>query len=222
MNNPLALFQNLRQMYLRYINSPFALRYDELSREREQMLDRDGFIWREPLIEPVPAYRKCGQDFRRMLHGLVDANWGAAAAEEVADFIYCGTFPADQEPYAHQREVFVESVLNGRDVIVTTGTGSGKTECFLLPVVAAVVRESATWGAPAARPADWDWWDRRHRRIQGRANRYGGRVQQRGHENPATRPAAVRALLLYPLNALVPRRLFWAGAKPVSCCDRIN
>jgi len=207
MNNPLALFQNLRQMYLRYINSPFALRYDELSREREQMLDRDGFIWREPLIEPVPAYRKCGQDFRGMLHGLVDASWGAAAADEVADFIHCGTFPANQEPYAHQREVFLESVLNGRDVIVTTGTGSGKTECFLLPVIAALVRESATWGVPAARPANWDWWDTRHRRIQGRANRYGGRVQQRGHENVVTRPAAVRALLLYPLNALVEDQL---------------
>ena len=55
MNNPIALFQNLREMYLRYINSPFNLRYDDLSRERKEMLDRDGFLWREPLIERGPA-----------------------------------------------------------------------------------------------------------------------------------------------------------------------
>ena len=51
-------------------------------------------------------------------------------------------------------------------MVVTTGTGSGKTECFLLPVIEALVRESADWKGP-------------------------------------DRPTAVRALILYPLNALV-------------------
>ena len=207
MNNPIGLFQNLRQMYLRYVNSPFALRYDDLSRDRERMLDRDGFIWREPLIEPVPAYRKCGQSFREMAHSLLDNSWGASASDSLADFVHCGIFPANQEPYAHQKEVFEQSVGNGRDVIVTTGTGSGKTECFLLPVMAALLRESQAWGRQAARPANWDWWDNRHRQIQGRGNRYPGRVPQRGHEDGSTRRPAVRALLLYPLNALVEDQL---------------
>src|SRR5262249_476804 len=60
----------------------------------------------------------------------------------------------------------LEAVLKQRrHLVVTTGTGSGKTECFLLPLVATLLHESATW--------------------------------------PRTgRPRAVRALLLYPLNAL--------------------
>ena len=87
---------------------------------------------------------------------------------------------------------------------MTTGTGSGKTECFLVPVLAELMRESAQWTVPGLRPPTWDWWDDRHRTMQGQNPRYAQRVSQRGHE---TRPAAIRALLLYPLNALVEDQL---------------
>jgi hypothetical protein len=54
MKNPLALFRNLRDLYLRYLDSPFDLRHPDLSRERRDLLDRDGRLWREPLFEPAP------------------------------------------------------------------------------------------------------------------------------------------------------------------------
>ncbi len=205
MNNPVALFENLKQMYLRYINSPFDLRYEDLSRERGEMLDRDGFLWREPLIEPVPAYRTCGHDFRTVAHELLDRPWGASAVDELADFLECGfSRHMLNDPYQHQREAFEESVTNGRDVVITTGTGSGKTECFLLPIVAALVRESAAWGAPTSRPTNWDWWN--HSTMRGNTRNWQPRIPQRSHE-AAARPAAVRALVLYPLNALVEDQL---------------
>jgi ATP-dependent helicase YprA (DUF1998 family) len=207
MNNPLALFRNLRDLYLRYLDSPFDLRYRDLVRERRALLDRDGYLWREPLIEPVPAYPQCGQDFRGMAHGLLDASWGAPRVDELADFIACGSFRADIQPYEHQQHVFEQSVVHGRDVVVTTGTGSGKTECFLLPLITALVRESAAWGEPGTRDAQWDWWSERHRYFQGKNVRYAQRVPQRACEDSISRPSAIRALLLYPLNALVEDQL---------------
>jgi len=208
MNNPLSLFRNLRDLYLRYLDSPFDLRYSDLVRERRALLDRDGYLWREPLIEPVPAYPLCGRDFRGMAHDLLDPSWGDQVTDELADFVACGAFRADLQPYEHQRRAFEQSVLHRRDVVVTTGTGSGKTECFLLPLIAALVRESASWGAPGARDAHWDWWNHYTppRRVGGRGTPEP-RIPQRAHENPAARPAAVRALLLYPLNALVEDQL---------------
>lgn len=206
MNNPISLFHNLRRMYLRYINSPFDLRYEGLSREREELLDRDGVLWRLPLIEPVPAYRTCGHNFRTVAHGLLDRSWGASAVDEFAEFVECG-FSRDMldDPYLHQRKAFEESAVNGRDVVITTGTGSGKTECFLLPIVAALVRESAAWGAPGPRPTNWDWWN--HYTMRGNTRNWQPRIPQRSHEAPAARPAAIRALVLYPLNALVEDQL---------------
>jgi DEAD/DEAH box helicase domain-containing protein len=202
MSNPVRLFENLREMYLRYLESPFDLRYQDITLERRQLLDQDGRIYRRPLIEPVPAYRPSGQSFAQAASALLSATWPPEAINDAAAFVSQGLFPPNYTLHQHQRDVFEEVLVNGRDAVVTTGTGSGKTECFLLPVAAAIVRESATWTPPGARPANWDWWN--HFTVQGTRRRWAPRVAQRAHE---TRPAAIRALILYPLNALVEDQL---------------
>jgi hypothetical protein len=53
--NPIELFENLRDTYLRYLDSPYDLRYADLVAERRTLLDVDGRLYREPLIEPVRA-----------------------------------------------------------------------------------------------------------------------------------------------------------------------
>lgn len=196
MNNPIELFDSLKEMYLRYLDSPFDLRYPDLRAERRSLLDMDGRIYREPLIEPVPLYKVCGESFSVMAQNLLAASWRAEDIKDLADFVSLELFPSTRQPYAHQKDVFREAVLNSNDVVVTTGTGSGKTECFLLPILAALVRESATWGPAPVQPANWAWW-----------NHGTQRMSQRGHEVAAERPAAVRALILYPLNALVEDQL---------------
>lgn len=44
-------------------------------------------------------------------------------------------FPADRNPYRHQVESWKALLDNKKSIAVTTGTGSGKTECFMLPVL---------------------------------------------------------------------------------------
>ena len=103
-------------------------------------------------------------------------------------------------------------VVAGRNAVVTAGTGSGKTEAFLLPLLAYLSKESGSWEAPEEKPEHWgDWWssagwkDRCAPRTGKRRNwQRPLRVSQRGHER---RPAAVRALILYPMNALVEDQL---------------
>lgn len=202
MSNPIRFFENLRDTYLRYLDSPFDIRYDDLIAERRQLLDRDGRIYRYPLIEPVPAYRSSHLTFPQALRTLLARKWQQREINDVADFVSQGLFPTNRLLYQHQRDVFEEVVVKGQDAVVTTGTGSGKTECFLLPVVASIVRESVAWPASGQRPPMWDWWN--HSSMRGRQRRWSPRVSQRSHER---RTAAVRALILYPLNALVEDQL---------------
>ena len=202
MSNPIRFFENLRDMYLRYLDSPFDIRYGDLTAERRQLLDRDGRVYRYPLIEPVPAYRSSGRSFAQAAQFLLGASWQQVEIAEVADFVSQGLFSPNLTLHRHQQDVFEEVVVNGMDTVVTTGTGSGKTECFLLPVVASIVRESAAWPAPSQRQPRRDWW--RHFTMQGTRRRWAPRVSQRSHES---RRAAVRALILYPLNALVEDQL---------------
>src|SRR5450759_1873116 len=207
MSNPLAVFEDLRNIYVRYLNSPFDLRYRDLVAERTALLDVDGRLYRRPLIEPVPAYQVSGQTFPQAAASLLGA-WPQPLSSDLADFVSQGLFPPTlsngqpRELYTHQRTVFEESVVNGNDVVITTGTGSGKTECFLLPIAASLVRESINWQAAGAPPPAWDWWNQWS--IRGSQRRWAARVPQRAHE---TRQAGVRALILYPLNALVEDQL---------------
>ena len=73
-------------------------------------------------------------------------------------------FESSWHPYRHQVEAWTILRHNDpRSVLVTSGTGSGKTECFLVPILDDLVCERARMG----------------------------------------RLVGVRALFLYPLNALI-------------------
>jgi len=202
MRNPTALFNNLREMYLRYLDSPFDLRYPDLVRERRSLLDQNGRIYRDPLIEAVPAYEKCQDAFAKIAKVVLAPHWTPGLIDDFAAFTSLGLFPSERRPYLHQRDAFAASTTDNSDVIITTGTGSGKTECFFLSIAAALIKETATWTAPPPPDARRAWW--RHYTMQGQRRHWAPRISQRAHE---TRPAAMRALILYPLNALVEDQL---------------
>ncbi len=204
MSNPISLFNDLREMYLRYLDSPFDLRYPDLVTERRALLGVDGRIFREPLAEPLPEYESTGQTFQAVAQARLGGTWTPADIADLADFVSLELFPAARSPWVHQEQVFTESVVNGNDVVVTTGTGSGKTECFLLPVIAALIRESGGWGAPGPQDPRWRWWNYR---LNANTNRWLPRIPQRSHEDPVVRPPAMRTMILYPLNALVEDQL---------------
>lgn len=44
-------------------------------------------------------------------------------------------FPKDRKPYKHQLQSWDTLLKQNKSIAVTTGTGSGKTECFMLPVL---------------------------------------------------------------------------------------
>jgi len=190
-NDPFRTFDQLRQAYLRYLDSPFRVRYPALLDERRDLLNRDRQLYRNPLIEPVTPYGSSGLTVRQACSRL-------GTSTEIADFLAVdgGLFPAGQELFEHQFQAW-EASRRGEAVVVTTGTGSGKTECYFIPVFAYLLEEStAGWGQVQPRPANRFWWS--HRRQS--------RIGQRAHE-PPERARAVRALFLYPLNALIEDQL---------------
>jgi Lhr-like helicase len=184
--SPLDVFDSLRRTFFLYYDTPFRLAEDALVDERRQLLDRKGGVWQEPMLELRPRYVTAGASLTHSLRT-------AGAGDELAQFAELGLLTGIPSLFTHQAEAF-RAAAEGRDVLVTAGTGSGKTETFLLPILADLLAESRSWVGPPA-PAD-PWWRRDN----------GAWAAQRAGES-AQRPTAVRALILYPMNALVEDQL---------------
>ncbi|MFF7599897.1 DEAD/DEAH box helicase [Streptomyces mirabilis] len=176
-------FEQLRGALFRYYDTPFGLANRQLMKERRELLDVDGGAWRRPLIEIRPQYRSSGMSIAA---SVAEAD----APGELAELISAGLMEGIEKMHSHQHQSLIAAIRRGKDVVITAGTGSGKTESFMAPVLAELVRESEAWmsGSPA-NPGKW--W----------SGQDGAYVPQRRGETG--HKAAVRTLVLYPMNALV-------------------
>jgi ATP-dependent helicase YprA (DUF1998 family) len=201
MIDPVGSLDQIRNNLILYLKTAFRTKYPSIETERENLLRSPGVLSREPWVEPLPTYARgnaVGQLGASDLPNMTDAT-----RADFRQFARCGLV-GDYGLYAHQLEV-LRRVAGGQNIVVTAGTGSGKTEAFLLPLFAYLARESAGWepaGSPP--PHSNDWWSDEDWLVACAAGRRSCRVPQRQHE---TRPAAVRALVLYPMNALVEDQL---------------
>lgn len=137
MNNPISLGEKLSDLYLKYIDSAIPLRDATLHQERGELLRTAGRLHQLPRIEFLPRYRETA-DLQTICDEL-------GLERDLADLAACGLFPAGRRLYEHQRQSLDVVVNNKRNMVVTTGTGSGKTECFLLPLLQSLVAESKRW-----------------------------------------------------------------------------
>lgn len=265
MQDPIGAFERIRELYISYLDTAFRIGDPSVAEERRALLRAKGQLCTEPLIEPIPRYEAAAIGFDSILEvdGATDVLTGFdhSARKAFVDLVLAGLFPARPrreadgdwpldrvprfKPYAHQVEMLRRGVREGRPGVVTSGTGSGKTESFLLPLIAQIVREAVTWPAVSEEYLSRKWWHDRNGNPYSRENRDGETVisysaiprtmkdavrvgeperdpetlrpdKANATRNPfqphragehAGRPAAVRALLLYPMNALVEDQL---------------
>lgn len=178
-------FEHLRQAYFNYYDTPYGLSDPSLQAERRALLDRDGGVFREPLLELRPEYEGTGRS-------LADSVSAVGAAPELAEFASRGLLKGVGALHGHQEAALAAGVTPGKNMVITAGTGSGKTESFMLPLLSSLLDESRDWAGPSDRGPNW--W-----KPPG-----GNFVSQR--QSDAGR-AAVRAIVLYPMNALVDDQL---------------
>lgn len=56
------------------------------------------------------------------------------------DYSKIGNLDLNRPCYAHQVKSFLK-IKDGKSIVVTTGTGSGKTECFMLPIINKLIED---------------------------------------------------------------------------------
>jgi ATP-dependent helicase YprA (DUF1998 family) len=144
--------RQIKSTYRRYLQSLLPLRDARLRPALEKAIDETPMLDKGPYLEATPPYKA-----------------GVTLAELIAEGVVSGlmadlagpALPLNRPLHVHQERA-VRKARAGRNIVVATGTGSGKTEAFLLPILDALLRE---------------------------------------FEQGVLKPG-VRALLLYPMNAL--------------------
>ncbi len=207
MKDPIGSFETIKNNFIRYVETAFRTKFEGIEKERNVLLNYDKVLYRKPWIEPLPDYVSSN----KRIDDLTLADLGNVLSEhEVNTFkglVKSGLFPANIKLHSHQAEM-LRQALEGNNCIITSGTGSGKTEAFLLPLFAQLAKEFANWQPPYAKqPTVNTWWKERAEggltptQIVNTSNFIlSDAVRQRHNEK---RKAGVRALILYPMNALV-------------------
>ncbi|MXW07109.1 MAG: DEAD/DEAH box helicase [Gammaproteobacteria bacterium] len=150
-----------------YIEATYHISAESLIRRRKALLGNPGVIHQIPYLESTPRY-ETGKAFSEM-DGLAPAALEvfksvSQSEDGLPKLVY-------DPPYMHQSEAVQGILIDRRNLVIMTGTGSGKTESFLLPILGKLAREAAE-------------------RPDAFANQ-----------------CAMRALVLYPMNALVNDQL---------------
>jgi ATP-dependent helicase YprA (DUF1998 family) len=146
-----------------YIEAAYHIGHPALVAQRRTLLEQEGVLFRAPYIESTPRYVTAST--------FAELDIPAEAKELLAEMAHpsSGEPLLHDPPYAHQGAALEAVIRDRMSLVVTTGTGSGKTESFLLPIL--------------------------------------GKLAVEAQRSSAFASPAVRALLLYPMNALVNDQL---------------
>ena len=166
--DPIRLREDLRERLAKYFQTaiPVSPRFPKLKKQSIDSLMAPDKIIKGPFLEALPDFRK-GVSIRNLIEERILHEGFESLTPEILD----------RPLHSHQEETF-RRVSKGENVVVATGTGSGKTECFLFPLIDSLLREASA-----------------------------------GSLNPG-----VRAILVYPMNALANDQLYHRLA-PLLCGD---
>jgi len=186
-NSPFSTYSHLKESICSYLETAYKISDENLFNERAELLREKGIIAQETYIETTPPF-----DTGAMLGDLTRRNSPMLplGLDELMGF---GTSVDKFSLYTHQEKALLKAFSNRPNLIVATGTGSGKTECFLMPILARIIKEAKN-----------NWITPRSNAVPGYYSKTKGWVHGRSHE---ARPFAVRSLILYPMNALVNDQL---------------
>ncbi len=130
--------ENLHRALSAYIEATYHISHPSLVDLRRTILDQQGTISQQAYVESTPIYQG-----RRKFAEL------SIPQEAQAFLSHLGTKEGGRlvfdPPYPHQADA-LEIIADPADrcILATTGTGSGKTETFLLPILMKLANEAAT------------------------------------------------------------------------------
>lgn len=163
------IFPLLQERIRQDVSSALPLNNDSLRHCLDTMLScapgEEGSLTNDPAFEAMYGWKQADLSIADLAGSLLDERLARCLNEPPEELRQDYQFPSFRRPYTHQLEAWKTLCRKEpSSAVISSGTGSGKTECFMIPILDRLARQSAALGGP----------------LEG-----------------------VRALFLYPLNALI-------------------
>lgn len=131
--NPIKTAEYIDASFKDYIFNTFVIRDEELRKQYKQQLEKGfekGLLSKGPYLDNVDAFESGKSLAELIAEGLASCEFRKVLPPSLLE----------RPLYVHQEEAF-KTVSAGNNTLITTGTGSGKTECFLFPILNDLFRE---------------------------------------------------------------------------------
>ena len=122
--------------YKDFVHSFILIADDRLREFVEGKLREEEHLWPEPLVQLSPAYKRDATVEELATRGTLHPETAEIFRTPKGD---------TYRLYKHQVEA-IEKACVGESLVVTSGTGSGKTFCYFIPIVDAVMRHPGIRG----------------------------------------------------------------------------
>lgn len=129
MFNPAKAAEEIKDEFIGYITTNFHFRNPELQNKLTLALRND--VSKGPFVEIKDSF-KSGKSIAQLIEEKV--------LSPLFKELGSDRLPVSRPLYLHQ-QMAVEKISAGKNVVVSTGTGSGKTHCFVIPVINELLRE---------------------------------------------------------------------------------
>ena len=142
--NPFEVLNKIQSAYLSYVHTMQKFRNPAIRDWVAERVREGTLLWKEPYMQLNRPFA-AGDSFDQLVEeGLLHPGTARCFTVEAGD--------RQAKPvslYRHQSEA-IRAILGGHNTIVATGTGSGKSFCLGVPMVATARRSgatSATWSS---------------------------------------------------------------------------
>lgn len=147
--SPVEASRKISEKYYRYLKTAFNIGAP-YEKEFNYLLDKKSILAKGPYLDVTDTFKSGKSIYELVQEGLLPKTFSRMG------------FNQTRPLYLHQEKALRKIAENGKNIVVSTGTGSGKTESFLIPILRELAIEN----------------------------------------EQGTLTSGVRALLVYPMNAL--------------------
>ena len=117
--------------YKRYLRSSFHFGNERMRSMFDEQLEKET-LYKGPYVGLTLPFKR-----GKSINQLIDEG------EVCSSFRQLDDVPFDRSLYLHQEQA-IRLINDRRSIVVTTGTGSGKTESFLFPIINNILRDIQT------------------------------------------------------------------------------